>query len=88
MNAVLKPSPYAGLECFDYSPKGTELKLTCWLDYTEAERGSRERGTGLQIEPDYPADATLCLAEINGQDIAECLNQATIDEIESAFLEQ
>ena len=86
LEAVKRPSKYAGLTQFDYTPKGTDLQLECWLDYEEAERGSREGG--LQMEPDYPATASLCYAEINGEDIAEILRESTTDEIEEAFLTQ
>lgn len=87
MNAILKTSRYTGLTEFAYTPKGTQLTLACWLEYHEAERGSRERGTGLQLEPDYPADAILCIAEVNGQDITELLSKSVVDSIEAAFLE-
>ena len=82
-----RPSKYSGLTQFNYSPKGTDLEFECWVEHSPSERGSRGEW-GLQMEPDYPEEATLCFAEVNGEDIAEILNQATIDEIEEAFLTQ
>jgi hypothetical protein len=95
MSAILTPhqfqaaqrkSKYSGLQCFSYSPRGTDLQLECWIEYEGAERGSREHG--LQMEPDEPASATLHIVEVNNEDIYEILNASTIDEIETAFLEQ
>lgn len=85
--AARRPSMYSGLTSFTYSPKGTDAQFECWLEYTPADRGSRG-DYGLQMEPDYPADATLCRVEVAGEDVYELLSQATIDEIETAFLER
>lgn len=76
-----RPSKYAGLTQFDYTPKGTELELECWLDYSPSEAQTWN-------DPGSPANATLHLAEVNGEDIAEILSESTIDEIEEAFLNQ
>ena len=36
-----------------------EVDVTVEYEYTPAERGSRERGTGLQLEPDYEATVEI-----------------------------
>lgn len=45
------------------------VDLECWFEYEPAERGARERGTGLQLEPDYPETWTLCHVYLPGSDI-------------------
>lgn len=60
--------------------------VICHLDYSAPERGSRERGTGLQMEPDYEADCTLCAAYVGGVDIIEILSQDQCREIERLAL--
>ena len=56
---------YMGEGVDDYE----ELPIRFKADYIPAEYGSREAGTGLQLEPDYPADHELSdfHVEINGQ---------------------
>lgn len=77
---------YSGVEEFEYDI-GLSEPIICLMEYTEAESGARERGTGLQLEPDYPADATLIGAYLNGVDILDILFKETIDNIEIAYLE-
>lgn len=77
---------YAGVEEFEYD-LGLSEPITCLMEYEEAETGARERGTGLQLEPDYPANATLIGAYLNGVDILEILPKETVDNIEIAYLE-
>lgn len=38
--------------------------VTFYYDYTPAERGSRERGSGIPLEPDYGAGVDIIGAEI------------------------
>ena len=77
---------YAGVEQFEYD-LGLTQPVICLMEYEEGETGSRERGTGLQLEPDYPASATLIGAYLNGVDILDILFKETIDSIETAYLE-
>ena len=77
---------YSGVEEFEYDI-GLSEPITCLMEYTEAETGSRERGSGMQLEPDYPADATLIGAYLNGIDIIDILDKQTVDNIEIAYLE-
>ena len=81
-----KMPSYAGVEEFEYD-LGLSEPITCLMEYEEAETGARERGTGLQLEPDYPANATLIGAYLNGVDIIDILSKETVDNIEIAYLE-
>jgi len=61
-------------------------ELECELEYDEAERGSRERGTGLQLEPDHTEYCVLETARLDGVDIAEMLSTEVVDFIETMAL--
>jgi len=63
-------------------------ELECELEYEPAERGSRERGTGLQLEPDHPEFCTLETAKLNGVDIAEMLSPEVVDFIEMMAIDR
>jgi hypothetical protein len=76
-----RSSKYSGLTQFDYTPKGTDLQLECWLEFEPYEPMTRD-------DPGCPAGSTLCLAEVDGCDIVEILCESTRDEIEEAFLNQ
>lgn len=80
------PSPERGTERFEYTLG--EVELACDLEFEAAERGSRERGTGLQLEPDHPARATLIQAYVRDVPIYELLSEEQHAEIETAFLAQ
>ena len=86
MAAALAPfvKPWPGN--FDYTMNGVDLD--CRIDYEAAERGSRESGTGLQLEPDYPATVYLVTAFVGDVDIYELLSDTQRAEIETAFLLQ
>ena len=72
---------YSGLTPFNYTPRGTEQELDCWLEVEPAQKETR-------IDPGFAANAMLCYAEVNGNDILELLNNLTIEEIQVRFLEQ
>jgi hypothetical protein len=76
-----------GMVEFEYSTPLLAEPLTCHLEYEPAERGSREYGTGLQLEPDYPANMTLCAAYLRGIDVFEILSSDMVEEIEVEALE-
>ncbi len=76
---------HEGCESFDYELN--DVPLECYVEYSPPSRGARER-SGLQLEPDYPADATLCYAYVGGTDIFDILSAEQCREIENAFLEQ
>ena len=71
---------------YTYNFKGG--KLECELEYETAERGSRERGTGLQLEPDFHASAILITAKLNGIDIFDLLHDDLVKMIEAKAIEQ
>ncbi len=62
------------------------VHLECWFEFEPAERGARERGTGLQLEPDYPETWTLCHVYLPGSDvdIAPVMSDKLIAVIEEA----
>ena len=63
-----------------------EVFVVCFLEYTTAERGSRENG--VPIEPDLSEDASLCYVYVRDIDIASILSHDQIAEIEEGFLAQ
>lgn len=79
MTALRKPSPYAGLEEFEYDIG--DVRVTCWLDYEKEEKQTRD-------EPGYPANATVHYVLHCGEDIAKILSDEQKEAIEIAFLEQ
>ena len=73
-----------GLVAYEYECDLLGVMLTRWFEYEAAERGSREFGTGLQLEPDYPATWTLMHVYLPGSevDIAPVLADGMAEEIE------
>jgi len=58
------------------------------IDYEPSEIGSREYGTGLQLEPDYNAIADVLSVCLEGVDITEIIREDILDEISDTFLNQ
>jgi hypothetical protein len=58
-----------GLVLISWASEDLGLDLDCWFDYEPAEQGARERGTGLQLEPDYPETWTLCHVYLPGSNV-------------------
>lgn len=48
----------------------TEIDVEITYEFEGAERGARERGTGLQLEPDYPAGVSIVCIEAKHTDRA------------------
>lgn len=80
------PACPKGLETFTYYIG--DVELTCHLEYTAPDRGSREAGTGLQMEPDYDASADFCAAYVRDVDVSDLLDDQKRNDIVVAFLEQ
>ena len=79
-NTSFTPSCPAGLEEFIFKIDGIEL--TCHVEYEPAEQGSRENG--IQMEPDYPAEITICgVYAGNEVDIQSIISSDIMDEIEA-----
>jgi hypothetical protein len=78
-----------GLVYLNYSTE-EGIELHCWFEYEAAERGAREFGTGLQLEPDYPATWTLNHVYLpnSNVDIAPLLRSDLIEEIEGYQAEE
>lgn len=66
------------------------VQLDCWFDYEPACRGAREYGSGLQLEPDYPATLALVHAYLPGSnvDIASVMASSVIEGLETAALDR
>lgn len=62
------------------------VQLDCWFEYEPASRGAREYGTGLQLEPDYPATLALVHVYLPGSnvDIAPVMGRQVVVELEEA----
>lgn len=59
------------------------VTLTCYFEHEPESRGAREWGTGLQLEPDYPATFTLVHAYTpEGLDISPVMRLGMIEELE------
>jgi len=68
--------------------KYKSLFLECEIDYLPSEKGSREVGTGLQLDPDYNAVAEVVSVCLEGVDITEIIREDILDEISDTFLNQ
>ncbi len=80
-------SPDHGPEAlFHVSQTFDELNvaLDCWYEVIPAERGAREYGTGLQLDPDYPMTVSLVHAYLpaSNVDITPVMSQSVIDYLE------
>jgi hypothetical protein len=65
MSSVVHPE----LKDFEYECDELGVPLFCWFEYEPAQIGAREPGSGIQLEPDYPATYTLCHAYLPGSDV-------------------
>lgn len=74
-----------GLVCHEYDCEDLGVGLECWFEVTPAERGARERGSGLQLEPDYPETWVLCHTYLpdSGVDITPVMYSKLVDQIEA-----
>lgn len=61
--------------------------LSVEYDYYPPSRGAREKGSGVQLEPDEPALVELTSVMLNGMDMMDLLTEQQ-DEIETAIYEQ
>lgn len=78
---------------FVYDTELCELPLECYLEYEPAQRGAREWGTGVALEPDYPETFTLQSVFIQGEhprpvEVTGLLSNRVVEEIERAFMDQ
>ena len=85
VDKFLRPKLTTGQRSYAWSA-GLFPPIMCELEYEAAEEGSREQGTGLQLEPDHPAQMTLLTAELNGVDIYSMLSEEQIAEVQTLAL--
>lgn len=84
MNQPTKIPSHPDLEDLEYECEDLGITLTCFFEHEAEQRGSREAGTGLQLEPDYPATYTLMYVYTpEGLDISPVMSPKKIDEIEA-----
>lgn len=67
--------------CYEWDG-GLGESIDCRLTYEPGERGMRERGTGLQLEPDWPEFVELTAAYLLGVDVLPLLSCEQIARIE------
>lgn len=79
-----KTPVHPDLKELEYECDDLGVTLTCFFEYEPEERGSREAGTGLQMEPDYPETLTLMHVYLPGSDvdISSVMKFELIDEME------
>ena len=67
---------------------GVEHELSATVRYirNKAERGSRERGSGLQLEPDYPESVEVLTVIVNNVDISYLLSEKQLQAISEEIL--
>lgn len=82
---IAAPAPGRGQISYTWDSPISE-PIECHLDYTPAERGSRERGTGMQLETDWPESVELTAAYLRGVDILPLLSSDQIAQIEQLAL--
>ena len=72
------------LEWLEYECDELGVDLSCFFEYEPEQVGSREFGTGLKMEPDYPATFTLMHVYLPGSsvDISPIISAGLLDEIE------
>lgn len=75
-------APPCPSDCFEWHCNFLMMDhtLVCHLEYEPAERGSYQHG--LQMEPDYPAQATLIACYVRDVNVYELLDGDKVDQIE------
>lgn len=81
---------HGDLEELEYWSDELGVRLTCYFEYEPEQLGSTEFGTGLKMEPDYPATFTLMHIYLPGSnvDIAPVLLLSLLAEIEEYAQEE
>ena len=73
------------IETFTYNAwhktKYEPLYLECEVEFTPVEIGSREFGTGLQLEPDYAESMTILSIKVGGVDIMDVVSEHVLQDI-------
>lgn len=71
---------------YSYKHPDLDVPIECTLDCEPPQRGAREHGTGLQLEPDYDASAELTSARVGGVEIGPLLSDELVETIQQAAL--
>jgi len=64
---------------YEFKANEFSTPLMCHYVYTAAEAGAREPMTGLQLEPDEPANVTVFDIRVGGVSINEYVSNILID---------
>lgn len=64
------------------------VEVTVEYDYDPPCRGARERGTGMQLEPDYDASVSVISICIGDQDITDIVGSKFTDEVAEEVMTQ
>lgn len=78
------PKLETGERLYEYVTGWLSAPLQCVVEFSPREVGERERGTGLKLSPDYPAEAILSSAWLDGVNVYNLLSDELIDRIEAA----
>ena len=70
----------------DVDGEQIEHEAEARYEYHKAERGSRERGSGIQLEPDYPAGVEILKIVYKKQDITGLFNDRQLDAIAAQIM--
>jgi hypothetical protein len=65
-----------------------EIEADVAYIYNRACRGARERGSGIQLEPDEPASVEIQTVTASGVDLTNLLGDSLLDALADAILEQ
>lgn len=75
----------------------TQISVEITYEFEAAERGARERSTGLQLEPDYPAGVAITAVEakhtdragkVHTIDLLPLLSPDHVASLESKYVEE
>ena len=78
------PKLEAGQGLYEHTTSLVSAPLQCVVEFSPREVGEREPGTGLKLSPDYPAEAILSSAWLDGVNVYNLLSDELIDRIEAA----
>jgi len=63
------------------------ITATVYYEHLPAERGSREKGSGIQLEPDYPESVEIADILVDGRTIHHLFSDAQLKAISYDILE-
>ena len=64
------------------------VSLEVEYEYTLAERGARERGTGVPLEPDYPACVEEIVSVTSCENVVDLMDEYVLERLSEAIEQQ